>query len=59
VVGQGSRVLARGLHPKGQLQVQWGDQQAQRCVADYEMETAGKALQVMKATCVPEQGKTP
>ncbi len=59
VVGQASRVLARGLLPKGQLRVQWGEQGEQRCTATYALPEISLALQTLEALCLPTEGEYP
>jgi outer membrane usher protein len=35
VVGQGGRVIARGLDEAGRLTVKWGEKSNDRCLVDY------------------------
>lgn len=37
MVGQGGRIFLRGLEPKGELMVKWGDGSGQRCQIDYQL----------------------
>lgn len=51
VVGQGSRVLARGLKAQGQLRLQWGERGEHQCAADYALGRATEALEVISVMC--------
>ncbi|MGY4494174.1 fimbria/pilus outer membrane usher protein [Pseudomonas sp. TE3610] len=57
VVGQASRVLARGLQPQGQLHVQWGEQGELHCTAHYALSETGTALHTLQAVCLPSPGE--
>ncbi|MGC1330299.1 FimD/PapC C-terminal domain-containing protein, partial [Pseudomonas sp.] len=48
VVGQGSRVLARGLQAHGNLRADWGTGQ---CTARYHLPTPGESLVRLAAVC--------
>ncbi|WP_249674992.1 fimbria/pilus outer membrane usher protein [Pseudomonas abieticivorans] len=53
LVGQGSRVFARGLAPTGQLTVQWGESAAQQCQFAYQLPDliADNDYPLLQATC--------
>ncbi len=44
LVGQASRVLARGLQESGQLTVKWGEQSGDSCRMDYELPAREKGV---------------
>ncbi|MGS1008959.1 fimbria/pilus outer membrane usher protein [Achromobacter anxifer] len=44
LVGQASRVLARGLSDSGQLTVKWGEQPGDACRMDYELPAMEKGM---------------
>lgn len=56
VVGQASRVLARGLQPQGLLHVQWA---AQACTARYALPDTPARLHTLHAICLPAPGAHP
>lgn len=63
LVGQGSRIVARGLKDRGALKVSWGDDADESCVLSYELAPrnrrkakAEEGYQQVSTTCVP--GKT-
>lgn len=54
MVGQGSRIFLRGLEPKGELLVKWGEGSGQRCQINYQLpENSNKDAPFLKAdaTC--------
>lgn len=51
VVGQGSRVLARGLKTQGQLHLRWGEGGEHRCVARYALGKPADGLETISVTC--------
>lgn len=57
-VGQGSKLVVRGLQDKGQLTVKWGDEATASCRIDYELpvrdegKTKTEGYQQVNATCV-------
>lgn len=64
VVGQASKILARGLNDKGQLTVKWSDAAPTECRIDYELPAREKgrkadSYQQIKATCVAGQWHSP
>ena len=64
VVGQASRLVARGLGEQGVLTIRWGAQPADMCLVDYtsdrrEATTAENLFEPWPATCRAPQEPTP
>ena len=59
VVGQGGRILAKGLEPSGELSVSWGEAPEQQCRIDYQLPKRDDGRQqryeVLDAPCQPRR----
>ncbi|WP_225594974.1 fimbria/pilus outer membrane usher protein [Pseudomonas sp. PDM22] len=56
MVGQGGKVFLRGLEPRGNLVVKWGESSGQRCQLSYQLpseKAVGTAFLKTDATCRP------
>ena len=53
VVGQASRVLARGVQAHGHLYLRWGEQGRQQCTAAYRLAPPAGGLQTVSVVCKP------
>lgn len=54
MVGQGGKVFLRGLEPRGELLVKWGEGSGQRCQLSYQLpaeKASGTAFMKADATC--------
>jgi outer membrane usher protein len=64
IVGQASRLVARGLRDSGRLTVQWGVNANDTCIIDYAlaeraMREKAEAYEQVVAPCVPRQPANP